>query len=40
MALMNLGDAEDQKIADEVDRSIGALAAAVDWAEQIVEEVA
>lgn len=37
---MNLEDAEDKKIADEVDRSIGALADAIDWAEKIVEEVA
>jgi len=37
---MNLEDAEDQKIAEEVDRSINALSDAVDWAEKIVEEVA
>lgn len=37
---MNLEDAEDQKIAEEVDRSINALSDAIDWAEKIVEEVA
>jgi hypothetical protein len=30
---MNLEDAEDQKIAEEVDRSINALSDAIDWAE-------
>jgi len=33
LALMNLGDAEDQKIAEEAEKSIGTLADAIDWAE-------
>ena len=37
---MNLDDAEDEKIVQEADRSINALSDAIDWAEQIVEEVA